>query len=130
MKYATDTPADLVLDSFPFPSLVEANIQIYNDWNHERTYVSYIELYKKLSNAKLFKISGSSFQVWLINYLRIFFLADYVYKFIQHDMASYCSTDLLSYGFLTHIHLLIKIFLLMIGSFCNKYPLSRFACIL
>lgn len=62
MKYATDTPADLVLDSFPFPSLVEANIQIYNDWNHERTYVSYIELYKKLSNAKLFKISGSSFQ--------------------------------------------------------------------
>ncbi|KAI3890382.1 hypothetical protein MKX03_028204 [Papaver bracteatum] len=74
IKYATDTPADLVLGSFSFSSLVEANIQIYDNWNHEKTHVSYIDLYKMLSNVKLLKMSGSSFQVCLINYFSIFSL--------------------------------------------------------
>ncbi|KAI3909413.1 hypothetical protein MKW92_046828 [Papaver armeniacum] len=60
IKYAADLPGDFVLDSFQ--SLVEADIQIFNDLDQARIYDPLIKLYQKLSNVKLLKTSGSSFR--------------------------------------------------------------------
>ncbi|KAI3889399.1 hypothetical protein MKX03_027041 [Papaver bracteatum] len=60
IKYAAEIPADFVLDSFQ--SLVEADIEILNHRNQARIYAPLIKLYQKLSNVKLLKTSGFSFQ--------------------------------------------------------------------
>ncbi|RZC85054.1 hypothetical protein C5167_047837 [Papaver somniferum] len=60
LTYAADLPADFVLDSFQ--SLVEADVQIFNDLDQARIYGPSIKLYQKLSNVKLLKTSGSSFR--------------------------------------------------------------------
>ncbi|KAI3900616.1 hypothetical protein MKW92_011762 [Papaver armeniacum] len=57
IRYGKEVPTDFIIDNFP--SLVEADIDIYYDGE---TFVL-IKLFEKLSNIKLLKVSVTSFRV-------------------------------------------------------------------
>ncbi|KAI3965724.1 hypothetical protein MKX01_010681 [Papaver californicum] len=97
-------PPDFVLKSFP--SLVEADIRIDDEQDHSITYVPVIKLFKKFSNVKLLKLSGSSYRgvhsdleddTWTVNSLPQYSLSNLKFVVIRHFIGCKLELDVVKF---------------------------------